>query len=139
MLEVENSIYQSMCNKMAEFKTLARSSPAKANPKLTALKVSLAQVEAEIDDLLATLKGANSKLLSYANKMIEELDARKQSLCKQIADLTAQTISPKKMERISGYLDKWESISFEDKRLVAGELICKIRAKKGNIHIEWKF
>jgi len=100
--------------------------------------VSLAQVEAEIDDLLGTLKGANATLLSYANKMIEELDSRKQLLDKQIADMSTATISSNQVERISGYLDNWEDISFDDKRLVVGGLISVIKTASGKIDIEWK-
>lgn len=100
--------------------------------------MSLAQVEAEIDDLLGTLKGANATLLSYANKMIEELDSRKQLLDKQIADMSTATISSNQVERISGYLDNWEDISFDDKRLVVGGLISVIKTASGKIDIEWK-
>ncbi len=52
----------------------------KVNPKLTAYQVELAQVEAEIEKLLDTLTGANATLLAYANKKIEELDTRRQTI-----------------------------------------------------------
>lgn len=136
--DAEDFVYKALCCKMADFKTLTKGNPTKANPKLTALKVSLAQVEAEIDDLLGTLKGANATLLSYANKMIEELDSRKQLLDKQIADMSTATISSNQVERISGYLDNWEDISFDDKRLVVGGLISVIKTASGKIDIEWK-
>ena len=54
----------------------------KVNPKLTAYQVELAQVEAEIEKLLDTLTGANATLLAYANKKIEELDTRRQTISK---------------------------------------------------------
>lgn len=77
--EVEQSIYGEMVRKMADFQTLTGGNPTKANPKLIALNVELAQVEAEIEKLLNTLTGANAVLLSYANNRIEELDAKRQS------------------------------------------------------------
>jgi len=94
-----------MLKKMVEFQTLTGGNPAKANPKLTALNVELAQVEAEIEKLLDTLTGANTVLLSYANTKIEELDARRQSLTKAIANMSAEAVSLEHMKRISGYLD----------------------------------
>jgi len=66
------------------------------------------------------------------------LDAQRQSLMKRIADLTAEAVSPAQMERISGYLETWETVSFEDKRLVADGLILTIKATSENIQIEWK-
>ncbi len=136
--EVEQSIYNEMRRKMARFQTLTAGKPAKANPKMTALNVSLAQVEAEIEKLLDTLIGANATLMSYANSRIEELDAQRQSLMKQIADLTAEAVSPAQMERISGYLETWEDVSFEDRRLVVDGLISTIKATSESIEIEWK-
>ena len=62
----------------------------KVNPKLTAYQVELAQVEAEIEKLLDTLTGANATLLAYANKKIEELDTRRQTISKAIAELSVE-------------------------------------------------
>ena len=101
--------------------------------------VELAQVEAEIEKLLDTLTGANPVLLSYANGKIEELDAKKQSLVKAIADMSAESISPEHMKRISGYLHNWDSIGFEDRRLVVDGLISQIRATSEGAQIEWKY
>jgi|GEM_PF-797337 len=135
---VENTIHKAMCRKVVDYQTLTRSNSSKATPKLTALKVSLAQVEAEIDDLLKTLKGANAMLLSYANKMIEELDGRKQLLCKQIADMSTETIAPKQIERISVYLDNWSDVSYDDKRIVLDGLITSVKAANVRFDIDWK-
>ena len=72
----------------------------KVNPKLTAYQVELAQVEAEIEKLLDTLTGANATLLAYANKKIEELDTRRQTISKAIAELSVETISPQQIKKL---------------------------------------
>ncbi|MCL2284954.1 MAG: recombinase family protein [Firmicutes bacterium] len=136
--KIEQSIYGEMCRKMDEFQTLTGGNPMKASPKLTAYNVELAQVEAEIEKLLDTLSGANSTLLSYANSKIEELDEKRQSLTKAIADMSAEAISPHKMNQISGYLGDWDNTSFEDRRLVADGLISHISATSERVRIEWK-
>ena len=82
----------------------------KVNPKLTAYQVELAQVEAEIEKLLDTLTGANATLLAYANKKIEELYTRRQTILKAIAELSVETISPQQIKKLSYYLDNWDSI-----------------------------
>lgn len=65
-----------MGEKFREFKLL-RGGEEKANPKITAYQVELAQVEAEIEKPLDTLTGAYATLLAYANKKIEDLTATK--------------------------------------------------------------
>ena len=101
-------------------------------------QVELAQVEAEIEKLLDTLTGANATLLAYANKKIEDLDNRRKTLSKAIADLSVETLSSQQIELLSGYLDDWENISFEDKRKAADGLISSISATSDYVKIEWK-
>lgn len=117
---------------------LLRGGEEKANPKITAYQVDLAQVEAEIEKLLDTLTGANATLLAYANKKIEDLDNRRKTLSKAIADLSVETLSSQQIELLSGYLDDWENISFEDKRKAADGLISSISATSDYVKIEWK-
>ena len=136
--EMEEFVYNEMCRKMAEFQTLTSGKATKANPKLTKLRVELAQVEGEIDKLIDTLMDANPMLLSYANKKIEELDTKRQALINAIAAMSVSTVSPEQMKRISGYLDDWDNVSFEDRRLVVDGLISKIQATSENVRFEWK-
>ena len=86
----------------------------------------------------ATLTGANATLLAYANKKIEDLDNRRKTLSKAIADLSVETLSSQQIELLSGYLDDWENISFEDKRKAADGLISSISATSDYVKIEWK-
>lgn len=136
--EFEQAVYEEMRRKMAEFQTLTGGNPVKANPKLTALYIEQAQVETEIEKLLDTLVGANATLLNYANSKIEELDAKRQSLTKAIADMSADSVSPERIKRISGYLDNWDNISFEDRRLVVDGMISVIHATSEDAKISWK-
>ena len=107
--EFEQFIFTAMGEKFREFKLL-RGGEEKANPKITAYQVELAQVEAEIEKLLDTLTGANATLLAYANKKIEDLDNRRKTLSKAIADLSVETLSSQQIELLSGYLDDWENM-----------------------------
>jgi hypothetical protein len=136
--DIEGFVYSLMCNKMDEFQTLTGGNPQRANPKLTALNVELLQVEAEIEKLLDTLSGANAALLSYANTKIEELDEKRQSLTKAIADMSAEAVSPEHIQKISGYLQDWDNVSFEDRRLVVDGMISNMKATGENLQIAWK-
>jgi len=136
--EVEASIYSEMVKKLRDFQVLTGGNPTKVNPKLTALNVELAQVDREIEKLLDSLTGANATLLSYANSKIEELDTKRQSLMKAIADMRTSNLSPEHAKSISDYLANWDDVSLEDKRLVVDGLVAKIAATSERIRIEWK-
>ena len=57
---------------------------------------------------------------------------------KQIAELTVEAISPEQVSQISGYLDTWEYVSFDDKRRVVDLMITTITATSDSLNITWK-
>lgn len=137
--DTEAVIYAAMVKKLKPFQTIkGRKNAVKSNPKLTALQVELAQVQHEIETLIDTLTGANPVLLSYVNNKIEELDGRKQELVKKSAELSVETVSPEQVKEISGYLDTWDDVDFDDKRRVVDLMISAIYATSESIHIVWK-
>lgn len=98
----------------------------------------MTKVEDDIEKLLNTLTRANSILLSYVNSKIETLDAKRQNLVKEIADLSAEVMSPKQIKELSYHIQNWEHISFKDRRKVIDGLITQIRATNEFVQIEWK-
>ena len=76
--------------------------------------------------------------LPKVNCSIEELDTRRQTLIKAIANMSADAVSPEHMKRISGHLRNWDNADFEDRRLVVDGLISQIRATSESVQIEWK-
>ena len=136
--ELEKSVYNEMVKKMREFQTLRGGKAESYNPKLTAARAKLAKIESEIEKLIDTLTGANPLLLQYANNRIEELDAERQKQLKLVADLTANSVSSSQIDSITGYLQNWDEVSFEDKRRVVDTLISKIEATSTELVIHWK-
>ena len=48
------------------------------------------------------------------------------------------TISPEQVQQISGYLDAWETVSFDDKRRVLDLLVTTVEATSEKMNITWK-
>ena len=57
---------------------------------------------------------------------------------KQIAELTVETISQGQVNQISGYLDTWDDVSFDDKRRVVDLMITTVAATSDSLNITWK-
>ena len=81
---------------------------------------------------------SSNVLFSYVNVKTAELDGRKQELLARIAELTVEAISPEQVSQISGYLDTWENVSFDDKRRVVDLMITTIAATSDSLNITWK-
>ncbi len=56
----------------------------------------------------------------------------------RIAELTVEAISPEQVSQIAGYLDTWDSVSFDDKRRVVDWMITTIAATSDSLNITWK-
>ncbi len=49
-----------------------------------------------------------------------------------------EAISPEQVSQISGYLDTWDSVSFDDKRQVVDLMITTVAATSDSLNIIWK-
>ena len=72
------------------------------------------------------------------NEIAVVLDAERQKQLRLVADLTANSVSASQIDSITGYLDDWESVSFDDKRNVVDILISQIDATSESVTIHWK-
>ena len=95
-------------------------------------------MDSEIEKLVDSLTGANNVLLSYVNVKIAELDGRKQELLARIAELTVEAVSPEQVKEISGYLNTWNEVDFDDKRRVVDLMLTTIAATSDRLNITWK-
>ena len=136
--DFESFIFGEMAKKMSQFESLIGGNEDRVDPRITTLQIELAKVDEEIEKLLDTLSGANPILLSYANSKIEALDTKRQNLVKEIADLSAEVMSPRQIRELSNHIHNWENISFEDRRKVVDGLITQIRATSEYVQREWK-
>lgn len=134
--EFEALIYNEMRKKLAEFETLRKKQGSRTNPELTTVKVELAQVEEEISSLMSKIASADEVLSRYIGNRINELDARKQELSKQIGELSKHKETD--YAEINNHLTMWEELSFDDKRQVVDQLIRVIYATSDSIKIEWR-
>lgn len=113
-------------NKKPEARARAnKSDKMKDRMKRATLESKLQNMQRLVD----SLTGTNNVLRSYVNVKIVEPDGRKQVFAKQIAALTVEAIHPEQVSWISGYLDTWENVSFDDKRRVVDLMITTLENK----------
>lgn len=63
-------------------------------------------------------------------------------ICKGLPPIAALTtveaISPEQVQQISGYLDDWDSVIFDNKRRVVDLMISTIAATSDKLNLTWK-
>ena len=133
---LEEDVFNSIRDRLAEFKTLSDHAKNEVNPKVKENGLRLVQIDNEIDELLAKVVGANTILMDYINKKIGELDTKRKKLQQENLSI-AQTIKKDEMNAIYRHVTNWEQTSFEDKQAVVDALINVIHISNGNVVIDW--
>ena len=130
-------MFKAIQTKLSEFKELSAVAEENVSRQSTEKKIRLTQIDEEINELLSKVAGANNVLMKYINDKIAELDAARQALQEE---LLAETVTDTtgKIKQITNHVDKWDSLSFEDKQAVVDTLIKVIRIANGNIEITWR-
>ena len=78
------------------------------------------------------------KARAETDKQLSAKRAEGRTVAARIAELTVEAISPEQVSQISGYLDTWENVSFDDKRRVVDLMITTIAATSDSLNITWK-
>ncbi len=89
-----------------------------------------------------TFQGKEITLENLSPVFTPEQEAAKRRELEQqlakMAELTVEAISPEQVSQISGYLDTWKNVSFDDKRRVVDLMITTIAATSDSLNITWK-
>ncbi len=127
-----------MLRKLGEFNELSYQEKQGDPIELTKLKLRAEEIDKEIASLIDKIISANEATMEYINKRVEILDEEKKELKEKIAQLSAEMYDRKNIGVISGYMNRWEEISIEDKLTVVHTLIESIKVGQGNVQIAWK-
>lgn len=137
--QVEQFIYLEMVKKMLEIRFSGiQNILQKRDEQYRLLHQELDTVEQQIETLVNAVSSPDTALYIYINSKIQELDQKKQNLLKQILDLSPENITLHQLEQVSGWIENWANISFEEKRMAVDILIYRIQAANDKIQISWK-
>lgn len=96
------------------------------------------QIEQEIGILVDRILSANAPTMEYINRKIEELDAEKVALKREIAEMSADIYGRKDVGAVRDYLRQWNEISVSDKLVVVDALVDTIKVDEEQVEITWK-
>jgi len=134
---LEDYVFNAIQEKLSKFQSLSDYTENKVQPKVRENELKLVQIDNEIDDLLSKVVGANTVLMEYINKKIEELDEERKTLQQENIAIT-QTVKNDKLNAMYEHVERWEHTSFEDKQSVVDVFIEVIHISNGEIDISWK-
>lgn len=135
--DLENFMFETIKNKLAEFNVLTNTSKHISDPKINEYKIKISQIDKEIDVLLKKVLNANDILMKYINEHIEKLDEERKQLSEKLISLSSEKPDAD-MDKITNYISHWDETCLEDKILVVDALIKVMHIADGKIDITWK-
>lgn len=133
---VDKTVFEEMKKKLKDFRTLSEQKQECCDRETVRLKTRISAIGVEISSLLEKITSANETVMQYINSRISELDAEKKELYAQITRF--ESSRKRNAGEISGYTDRWDELTVEDKMTVVDALIERITASKEKIEIKWK-
>lgn len=132
--EIENMLSGEIRNKLKGFTSLSQEE-RKVDPRINKLKIKLAQLDKEIDNLVNRAEHADGLLFKRINEKVGSLDSERKDLEAELLLLT-DTIND--MSRIDNFVDEWDITCFEDRQLVVDALVRVVYIADGAIEIAWR-
>lgn len=132
----EEYILNEMKKELETFQYLSQEQAKEVSPSHHQHKVRIAEIDKEIESLLAKVADANRTLMNYINNRVEALDTEKQKLQEKVVKLNINKPTDN-MDKITDHMNLWEELSLEDKQRIADILIKVIYIDENTIEIEW--
>jgi len=133
---LEEYIFNQMKEKLSQFQILSKEQTNAISPKINQNKILISQIDDEIEGLLSKVSGANEILLKYINEKVEALDTKRKALQEENI-LHNSYVGDKKADEITSHVEKWQDVSFDDKKSVVDILIKVIHVSNGEVSIKW--
>ena len=133
---VDKIVFEEMKKKLEDFKTLSEQNQEGFDLETIQLKTRISAIDSEISSLLEKITSANETVMQYINSRVSSLDAEKKELYAQITRF--ENNRKDNVGEISGYMDRWDELTIDDKMTVVDALIERITASKEKIEIKWK-
>jgi hypothetical protein len=87
---------------------------------------------------VCSITEADTTVIKYINKKVTELDSERNSLIERIDHAKrTQEQTHKKDKRITNAMDKWDSLSFDEKRGVIELMVDRINMYVDTMEIIW--
>lgn len=136
--QIENITEQSLIEHIRkyEFEKLKREQANAQN--INELKIRLAKIQEEITNLIDKVSEANEVLYKYINSRIEQLDAEKTEVEKQLAAEKAKQDNKADPALIRKVLNHWKEMPFDEKKTIANIFIQRVIIFNGDLMVEFK-
>lgn len=112
---------------------------SRMSEELNSLKLDLAKVNMQINDLLDKLEKANDILMNYINDKIIALDIHRKELTQKISEINIKNnkYQNSRIFESAKSIEKWEELTISSKNNIAKLFIKSISLKEDDTEIEW--
>jgi DNA invertase Pin-like site-specific DNA recombinase len=131
--DIERHVRDEIARKVNELKGASINTTDSA---ANSIKLKLAEVDQQIENLVSNLAEASGVVIKYINERIARLDAEKQSL---INELKKSVLRSNKLSaaEIIETASNWNQLTLDEKKSICKTLISRVRIYDDSVEIEW--
>ena len=100
-------------------------------------KIKIIEIDRQIENLLEQMAKSNAVVTEYINEKITSLHNEKNEILKTISEKYEKPNS--NLKDILNKIKNWDTLEFEERKMIAKELIKRISLFDNEINIEWKY
>jgi DNA invertase Pin-like site-specific DNA recombinase len=136
--DIEEIVLDEIKRKLSDYSQLSPTQKTDGSIQISKTKLKIDLIAKEIEALIDKIPLANVSTMNYINSRIDTLNNDKILLSEELAEMTATMYGSKDVGALTGYMEKWEELTIQDKLIVVDALINQIRVAPGAVDISWK-
>ena len=136
---IEAAVLEQVQAKINELE-VEQSQPVGNQAEINTVKISIADKENEINELIDKFEGGSDAVMRRLNSRVEALEDEILGLKQELLRLEMSNSSKKQLDVgfISQVFELWDKVPNEEKQAIADILIKRVKVTKEIIEIEWK-
>lgn len=134
--DIEEYVEKSIKEK-ADALSKLKSFPKKESKVTNTEKIRLIEIDQQIENLIDQMAKSNTVVTDYINDKITKLHNEKNAILQTISEKAENPRSD--IHDIICKIGNWDILSFDEKKMIAKELIKKISLSDDKIDIQWRY
>ena len=135
--DIEEHVEKAIKNKAVELSKIQSKTLKKQSNITNAEKIKIIEIDRQIENLLEQMAKSNAVVTEYINEKITSLHNEKNEILKTISEKYEKPNS--NLKDILNKIKNWDTLEFEERKMIAKELIKRISLSNNEINIEWKY
>jgi hypothetical protein len=136
--DIESAVERDLLGYISTYKFTNTKNKLCCGEEINRIKIEMQKIDGEISAVIEKMLLANEVMAEYLNLRIKSLDEKKKEFSNRLVSLNLSETEEISDSDIGDYISCWNSLSIEEKKIIAGYFIKSVSVTDGEIMINYK-